>query len=77
VALTRKVLGHAVAFGVVNETDEGAAAHLFQPLMAAQVPIVGFFAVRWLPRAPAQALQVLALQAAAALAAIAAVYLLM
>ena len=68
------VLGHAAIFGIVHEADEGAAAHLFQILMAAQVPIVAFFAVKWLPRVPAQTLLVLALQAAAALAAFAAVY---
>ena len=70
------VLGHAAVFGVVHESDEGTAAHIFQLLMAAQVPVVAFFAIKWLPRAPAQTLQVLALQAGAALAAIAAVFFL-
>lgn len=70
------VLGHAAIFGVVHEADEGTAAHIFQLLMAAQVPIVAFFALKWLPRAPRQALQVLALQAGAALAAMAAVFFL-
>ena len=68
------VLGHAAMFGVVQEADEGTAAHLFQLLMAAQLPIVAFHAIKWLPSAPRQALQVLALQAAAALAALAAVF---
>ena len=67
------VLGHAAMFGVVHETDEGTAAHIFQLLMAAQVPIVIFFALKWLPRLPRETLLVLALQAGAALAAIAAV----
>jgi len=70
------VLGHAAIFGVVHEADEGTAAHIFQLLMVAQVPIVAFFAVKWLPRAPRQTLQVLALQADAALAAFAAVFFL-
>jgi len=70
------VLGHAAIFGVVHEADEGTAAHIFQLLMVAQVPIVAFFAVKWLPRAPRQTLQVLALQAGAALAAFAAVFFL-
>ena len=70
------VLAHLVIFGVVHETDEGTAAHLFQLLMAAQAPIVAFFAIKWLPRAPRQALQVLALQAGAALAALAPVFFL-
>jgi len=70
------VLGHAAIFGVVHEADEGTAAHIFQLLMVAQVPIVAFFAVKWLPRAPRQTLQVLALQAGAALAVFAAVFFL-
>ena len=69
------VLGSVAMFGVVREADEGTAAHLFQLLIALQIPIVLFFAVRWLPRSPRQALQVLALQAAAGLAALAPVYL--
>ena len=68
------VLGSVAIFGVVHETDEGAAAHLFQLLMAAQVPFVAYFAIRWLPRVPGQALVILALQAGAALAAFAPVY---
>ncbi len=68
------VLGHVALFGVVREADEGATAHLWQLLMAGQVPVVAYFALRWLPRAPGQALRVLALQAVAALAACAPVY---
>ena len=63
------VLGYAAMFGVARQADEGAAAHLWQLLMAAQLPVVLFFAVRWLPAAPRQALTVLAVQIAAALAA--------
>lgn len=70
------VLGHAAVFGIVHEADEGAAAHIFQLLMAAQIPLVAFFAIRWLPRAPRQTLPFLALQAAAALAAFTAVFFL-
>jgi hypothetical protein len=70
------VLAHVVMFGVAREADEGTAAHIWQILMAAQVPIVAFFAVKWLPRNPRQALQVLALQAGAALAALAPVFFL-
>jgi len=44
--------------------------------MAAQVPAVTFFAIKWLPRTPKQALQVLALQVGAALAALAPVFFL-
>ena len=68
------VLGHVAIFGAVREADEGTAAHLWQLLMAGQVPVVAYFALKWFPRAPAQALRVLALQALAALAACAPVY---
>ncbi len=67
------VLSHAAIFGVVYEADEGAAAHIFQLLMASQLPVVAFFAIKWLPRAPRQTLQILAMQAGAALAAVASV----
>ncbi len=70
------VLGHAAIYGVVHEADEGAAAHIFQILMAAQIPVVAFFAIKWLPQAPGPALRVLALQAGAGLAAFAAVFFL-
>jgi len=67
------VLGHAAIFGIVHEADEGTAAHVFQLLMAAQMPVVAFFAIKWLGRAPRQTLQLFALHVGAALAAIAAV----
>ena len=70
------VLGHVVLFGAVREADEGTAAHIWQILIAAQVPIVAFFAIKWLPRTPKQALLVLALQAGAALVALAPVFFL-
>ena len=68
------VLGHIAMFGAVREADEGTAAHLWQLLMAGQVPVVAFFAVKWVPRSPRQALPILALQAIAGLAALAPVY---
>ncbi len=61
---------------LVPQPDEGAEAHLFQILMAVQVPIIAIFAIQWLPRAPRQAIAVLVLQAAAALAVCAPVFLL-
>ncbi len=70
------VLIHAARYGIIHEADEGTSAHLFQILMVAQLPIVAFFAIKWLPRAPRQTLLVLALQAVAALAAFAAVFFL-
>jgi len=68
------VLLFLARFGVVHQEDEGTAAHLFQLLLAGQLPIVAFFAFKWLPRFPKQALLVLALQAAAGLAALAPVF---
>ena len=70
------VLLHVAWFGVVRAPDEGAAAHIWQLLMAAQIPLIAFFAIKWLPRAPKEALAVLALQLAGILAAAAPVFLL-
>jgi len=68
------VLGHALVYGVVHEADEGAAAHVWQILMAAQLPIVAYFILKWLPRRPRESLQILALLAGTWLANFAAVY---
>jgi hypothetical protein len=68
---------HAVQVGgLFREADEGTAAHLFQLLMPAQLPIIALFAVTQLPRDSAWALRVLAVQLAAAVAVIAPVFLL-
>ena len=76
VAALATVLYHIVRFGIAPQPDEGAAAHIWQLLMAGQVPVVAFYAMKWLPQAPRTALQVLAVQIGAALAALAPVYLL-
>jgi len=55
-----------VMFGVARPADEGAAAHLWQLLMAGQVPIIAVFALKWLPLETRRALFVLAVQIAAA-----------
>jgi hypothetical protein len=71
------VLGDVATSGaVVHEADEGTLAHLWQLLMAGQMPVLAFFAIKWLPRAPKQTLCVLALQTGAALASIAPVFFL-
>lgn len=62
--------------GLAPERDEGAVAHLWQVLMVAQLPIIGFFAFRWLRRAPWQAVTVLTVQALAWAAAAVPVHLL-
>ena len=75
VALVMVLVTVAVS-GVQHGGDEGATAHLWQILMAGQVPLLAFFLVKWLPRAPRAALSLLALQILAALAAMAPVYIL-
>jgi hypothetical protein len=70
------VLGHWAVFGNTHDPDEGAAAHIFQILMAVQLPLVVFFIIKWLPRQRKQALLVLALLAILWIAAWAAVYFL-
>ena len=70
------VLIHIAIFGAAREADEGPTAHLWQLLMAGQLPVLLFFAVKWLPRAPRQTLYVLAMQAGAVLASMAPVLLL-
>ena len=70
------VLGHVALYGAAREADEGAAAHIWQLLMVAQLPALLVFGIRWLPKAPKQAMGVLALLVAAILAAIAPVWFL-
>jgi len=68
------VLGHVALFGIVHETDEGTPAHLYQLLMAGQVPVIGYFLLRYLPDQPAGACRVVIAQLAAAALAFAALY---
>lgn len=70
------VAGHVALFGTARQADEGAAAHLWQLLLAGQLPVIAFFVLRWLPRTPGPALLVLALQLSAGMAAAAPVFLL-
>lgn len=52
---------YAAVNGLDTHQDEGTAARLWQLLIVAQVPFVAFFAIKWLPRSPKQALLILAL----------------
>ena len=70
------VLSHIALFGGSREADEGTAAHLWQILMAVQVPIIVFFAIKYVPQRRKEALLVLALQVVAALAACTPVFIL-
>jgi hypothetical protein len=82
VAALLTVLGAVSLFGTgssvdhAGRPDEGAAAHIFQLLIAGQVPFVLFFCIRWLRHSLKPALQVLLLQVCAALAAFTPVFLL-
>ena len=70
------VLIHFGLYGITSEADEGTPAHIFQLLMLAQVPIVIYFAFKWIPQRPAWAIRILAFQVVAGLAALGAVYFL-
>ena len=68
------VIIHVTLFGTARQADEGTAAHIWQLLMGLQMPIIAFFALRWLPQTPKQGLLILALQLVAGLAAAAPVF---
>ena len=70
------VLVYLAVNGPAPQSDEGTTAHVWQLLMAAQVPIVFYFAIKWLPQSPRQGVITLALQIGGAVAALLPVYLL-
>ena len=70
------VLIHLALFGATRQADAGVAAHMWQILMLGQIPILVFFVLRWMPKAPRVSLMMIGLQLVAALAAIAPVYFL-
>ena len=70
------ILVYVALHGTAPQADEGAAAHIWQLLMACQLPIIAFFAIKWIPQSPKQALPILGLQLVAALAAMAPVFFL-
>src|SRR2546430_3931455 len=63
------VLGHIAMFGTAREADEGAAAHLWQLLMAGQPPLFAVFTVTNPPRRSCPTLPVLGAQGPAMVAA--------
>ena len=69
------VVLHVIFVGTSPQPDEGRDARIFQLLLVAQLPIIAYFALQWLPRFPKPALMVLALQAATGLAALAPVFI--
>jgi hypothetical protein len=70
------IVWFVAAHGVVRQPDESGQARIWQLLMAGQVPVIAYFALRWLPRAPRSARIVLVLQVGAAILAAAPVLLL-
>ena len=70
------MFSYVALFGVTHETDEGAPAHLWQILMAVQIPIIAFFLIKYVQQKPKQALLVLTRQIMAVLAACAPVFFL-
>ncbi len=70
------IVVHIARSGTAPQADEGTAAHIWQLLLLAELPLVALFAIKWLPTAPRQALVVLALQVAGLAAALAPVALL-
>jgi hypothetical protein len=65
-----------LGWGQSRDGDEGTAAHLWQLLMAGQLPVIAYFALRWLSVAPREGVIVLTAQIGAAFAAAAPVFLL-
>jgi len=70
------VLIHLALHGPAPQPDEGSVAHIWQILMAGQLPIVLFFAIKWIPQSTRLGVSILVLQLVAALAALVPVALL-
>jgi hypothetical protein len=69
VALTA-IAGHVLASGIAPQADEGTAAHLWQLLMAGQLPIVAWFALRRVPGRGRRAIAISAIHLGAIAAAL-------
>jgi hypothetical protein len=70
------LVGYVAIWGVARQADEGAAARLWQLLMGGQVPLIAYFAIRWVPLAPNRGVIVLATQVIVALVPAAPVFVL-
>ena len=76
IAALTTIAVHIAIAGTAPQPDEGSAAHIWQLLMAGQIPVAMFNAITWLPRSPRSTLRIVGAQLAAAVAALAPVYLL-
>jgi hypothetical protein len=65
VAALIDVLLAVAFFGAHHDSGEGAAAHIFQLLIAGQLPFLAWFAVQWMRRDFPRRLPVMLLQGAA------------
>lgn len=70
------VLFYIAIYGTTAQSDEGAIAHIWQLLIIMQIPIILYFAAKWLPSSPRQARAILVLQIGALLTAMLPVFLL-
>lgn len=70
------VLAHVAMVGVEPQADEGSVARFWQLLMVAQLPLIAYSGIRWVPLAPKQGLIVLLTQLAFAFVAALPVFLL-
>ena len=64
------IAGHILTSGIAPQADEGTAAHLWQLLMAGQLPFVGWFALTRVPDCGRRAIAVSAIHAGAISAAL-------
>ncbi len=76
IVLAAMLISIAISSPPAREADEGVGAHLFQIWMVLEALLILFFAIKWLPQEPKQALAVLAIQILAVIAACAPVFLL-
>lgn len=61
---------YIITTGGQPQADEGAAAHIFQLMVVGQVPIIGFFLLRWIRASPMACLGVVSCQILALVAAL-------
>ena len=57
------LVGNAVLSGDTKQSDEGTLAHLWQILICGQIPVVLYFAVKWMRRSPKRTSRFLIMQA--------------
>lgn len=68
VAALATVATHISRTSTAPQANEGTTAHVWQGLMAGQIPVIAFYSIKWLPREARTDLAVLAVQIGAAVA---------